>query len=293
MNTITSIIRKKVAIAIILLSSLIATPPSVNAQTESQTAKIEQLMSLPGLSADNMRDNCAIIATALIGSGEDNYYHTDSIATLQPNLEGFNRISFIYTVVALGKASTASTKPGWHDFERALTEYACRRGEDNGFASLMWHASDWIGDNTYRGNVRELTEDFAGSIAKTKSLDYLTRHRDSFAALSDSAVYEKVRMTEMGFRTHKIPLLKKETITKKEITETLRDGDIIILNPQEDGIDIYEIGFITNREDGPHLIYYSPEEKQVVETKEPLARWMKVKTKHFNGYRIVRLKSEV
>lgn len=258
--------------------------------SDSDKARIEQLLQTPGLERDRVDRNCALIAEALKGSRGDDYYYSDSIADLRLNPNTFTPITFINTVAALANASSVYAQAGWSDVAKALQDYSCRRGEDNGFSSLMWHASDWIGDNTYRGNVRELTADYSGCVDRTKSLDYLTRHRDRFAVLADSATYEKVRLTEMGFRTHRVPTLKKETIGKKEILEDLRDGDIILLNPGEDGIDIREIGFVINREDGPHMIHYSESAGEVVETEDPLPRYFKLKTKIFNGYRILRMK---
>lgn len=254
------------------------------------TLIIEELLNLDGLSPEKPGKNCAVIAQKLIGSKEDNYYRMDSTARLRLNPETFTPLTFINTVAALSKAKCDFSRPGWRDFADCLVAMSCRRGEEDGFASLMWHAGDWVGDNIYRGNLRELTEDYSGAVSRTKSLDHYSRNRGDYAALSDSATYEKVRMTEMGFRTHRVPMLKKETINKKEVVEDLRDGDIIILNPQEDGIDIRKIGFVVNREDGPHLIHLDEERGEVVEESEPLPRWFKMKTKYFNGYRILRLK---
>lgn len=283
------------ATAVILLSgtshSLLAIDLSnPKLSSESDKVRIDQLLATPGLERDNIGHNCALIAEALKGSKGDDYYYTDTVANLRLNPNTFTPLTFVNTVAALANASAVYAQAGWSDMAKSLQDYSCRRGEDNGFASLMWHASDWIGDNNYRGNIRELTSDYSGCVERTKSLDYMTRHRDRYAVLADSTTYERVRMTEMGFRTHRIPTLKKETINKKEILEDLRDGDIVLLNPGEDGHDIREIGFVIIREDGPHMIHYSEDAGEVVETEDPLPRYFKLKTKIFNGYRILRLK---
>lgn len=229
-------------------------------------------------------------AEALIGTPADSYYSSDSLATLRVNVDSFSPLMFVNNVIALAKASE---NPGPGDivsFERQLEDISCRRGEDKGFPSIMYHAADWIVDNVARGNVRELTEDYAGVVVRTKSLDEMTRKRGDFAALADSAVFESVRLTEMGFRTHRIPTLKKETIKKKEVIEDLRDGDIIILVPNRDGIDYYDIGVISVENGLPYLIHLSPHSKTVEKEKEDLARYMGLVTKNFQGYRILRLK---
>lgn len=228
-------------------------------------------------------------AGLLQGAVLDSYYRTDSIGQLRINLEEFTPLSFVNTVMALAEASEAPGMPSWKNFAQELERLSCRRGENTGFPSILFHGSDWIADNVFRGNVKELTEDyFGGVVVRTKSLDEMTRNRSNYAALADSAAFERVRMTEMGFRTHRIPTMKKETIEKKEILEDLQDGDIILLVPSGDGIDLYDIGFVALREDGPHLIHLSPKTKTVVEEPETLQRYMKLMTKYFQGYRLLR-----
>lgn len=228
-------------------------------------------------------------ATALEGSSEDDYYTTDSVGSLRINMDAVSPLMFVNTVIALAKASEMPGNVDINTFSEKFEDIACRRGEYTGFPSIMYHGADWIGDNVSRGNVRELTENYSGVVARTKSLDEMTRKRKDFAALADSSTFEKVRMIEMGFRTHRIPTLKKETIKKKEVLEDLRNGDIVLLVPNRDGVDIYDIGFVSVENDVPYLIHLSPQTRKVVKEKDDLARYMALMTKHFQGYRILRV----
>ena len=255
---------------------------------DDDTLKAESVM-LRIASLEPKGKRLAEAALTLQGAGLDSYYRTDSVGSLQLNLDEFTPLMFVNSVIALEKASQ---KPGvntWKNFASEFENIACRRGENTGFPSIMFHGADWITDNVFRGNIRELTEDYSGGVVvRTKSLDEMTRNRNNYAALADSANFDRVRMTEMGFRTHRVPTLKKETIEKKEVLEDLKDGDIIILVPGGDGIDIYDMGFVVIRDDGPHLIHLSPRTKTVVEEAETLQRYMKLMTKYFQGYRILR-----
>lgn len=284
-------IKKNICLLILLFSILGAqafdiSNPRMNEAADTITAN--RLLSLPEVQHSEFGANIATFARSFVGCGRDDYYNTDSVASLQLNLSTFTPITLINASLALAKARLASSAPGWRDYAIALENISCRRGEDKGFNSLMWHASDWIVDNIYRGNAKERTEHYQGVIERTKSLDYLTRHRNEYAVLTDSANYENTRMTEMGFRTHRIPTLKKETINRKEIQDDLRDGDILLLNPPEDSIDTYIIGIIVHGENGPTIVYLDPDSGKVVEWTEPLTRLFKLKTKRFNGYRIIR-----
>lgn len=259
-------------------------------QSERDAARLDSVLSLLQVSEGNFGQRLVMAAENFIGAGEDDYYSTDSVGLLRINVDTFTPLMFINNVIALAKASEL---PGMVDelsFERELIDIACRRGEDRGYPSIMFHTSDWIGDNMSRGNVSELTENYAGAVARTKSLDEMTRNRAKYAALADSSVFESVRMTEMGFRTHRVPSLKKETIKKKEILEDLRDGDIIVLVPNGDGTDMFDIGFVSMEGNNPYFIHLSPQSHKVVREKEPLPRYMALVTKYFQGYRILRVK---
>lgn len=283
---------KHIVLTLFLLSSIlslrafdISAPRLSNA---SDTVRAAEILKSPDMSADDYGHNIAVAAKSLLGAGADSYYNTDSTADIRLNLQAFTPLSFINSALALGQASLANTNPGWRDFAKAFVALSCRRGEDKGFNSIMYHTSDWINDNIYRGNVKERTEDFSGAVSKTKSLTYLTRNRDKFAALADSAMFENVKFTEMGFRSMRVPMLKKETISKKEVLSEIKDGDIIIMVCNGDGIDYYRIGVAVNKEDGPYMIMFDPEEGKVIETPTPLPLFFKTRTKHYSGYRLLR-----
>lgn len=230
-------------------------------------------------------------ARELEGAPEDDYYTNDSTATLRLNVDSFTPLMFVNTLIAIAKASEKPGYTDWRNVASELQNIALRRGDDQGFPSILFHTSDWIIDNTARGNIREYTEDYRGGLVdRTKSLDEMTRYRGNYAALADSATFEKVRMTEMGFRTHRIPTLKKETIKKREILDDIQEGDIVLLVPNRDGIDCWDIGIVTIKSGEPYLIHVSPTSRKVVEEKESLIKYMPLMTKYFQGYRLIRVR---
>ena len=52
--------------------------------------------------------------------------------------------------------------------------------------------------NVYRDIWKEITEYVTGGGSNTKTLDYITRHKDEISAPKDPKAYDKVRMMEMG-----------------------------------------------------------------------------------------------
>lgn len=254
------------------------------------TAEINLLIGELKSAGSSLGDKITAAAMAFADSPEDDYYSTDSIADLRLNIDSFTPLMLVNNAIALARAADYPGSPDWRTFQTQLENIACRKGENNGFTSIMYHTSDWIGDNTARGNVRELTEDYPGVEVRTKSLDEMTRNRSNYAALSDSLTFETVRMTEMGFRTHRIPTLKRETIKKREMVEDLRSGDILILVPYGEGKDFYDMGIVTLEQDGPHLIHLSPQTRKVEKEAEPLARYLGPLAKYYQGIRLVRVK---
>lgn len=143
-------------------------------------------------------------------------------------------------------------------------------------------------DNVYRGHLKEMTEYVTGGGFKTKTLDYITRHKDEYPALKDPKVYDKVRMMEMGYRSHRIPHLKKQSAANKPLHEIMKDGDIIMMLSQEIDFDIYDVGFIEMVDGEPHLIHISHENGNVTADPYPLSRLFKIDGQHFYGYRWLR-----
>ena len=212
----------------------------------------------------------------------------DTLGIGELRLDGVDEMSLISVVAGLARTATSPGHKRPVDCEVAINEFTFRRGEPNGFASRMIYGADWALDTKARGLVKELTETYSDQF-RTKSLDKVTRNRNQYAALNDSATYEAQRMVEMGFRTHKIPHMKRESTEWKQVAEDLQDGDILMLLTPEVTTDTYEIGILRERPDGLHFIHVSQDEGKVVEEKEPIGRYIRRNAKKIYGYRWLRL----
>ncbi|MDE6272494.1 MAG: DUF1460 domain-containing protein [Muribaculaceae bacterium] len=261
---------------------------SIPFHCEKDSSEIRELIrTLASEKEASFNKRVAEAAKSLVGKGADDGLTSDSLYKLRVNVDTFTPMSFVNSCLALGKASLT---PGaaWRSYAEAIRNYSCRKGEDDGFSSLFYHTSDWIGDNVYRGNFTEMTDRVEGTRNKTWSLDYLTFNNEDIPALSNPETLDKVRMTEMGFRTHKIPYLPKQSITNKEIASDLRDGDIIILISDKERSDFHTFGVVSIEADGPHLIHFDRKQGIVVKEPEPLKRYFNLMAKHFSGFRWIR-----
>lgn len=236
---------------------------------------------------ENYGERIVMAAKAMEGTPLGKAADNDSIGTIVVRLDTLNRREFIYLALAAAKTAILSS-PTLKDFENNLADVSRRKGKDEGFASQFLYASDWIVDNVYRDNLKEMTEYLEGGNNRTKTLDYVSRHPEEFPAMADSVTAEKVKLVEFGYRSHRIPHLKKQSINNKALKEIIKNGDIIILNPPETDFDIFDIGIVTLKDGEPYLIHFSREKEEVATDPYPLSRLFKNEGQFFYGFRWIR-----
>lgn len=279
-------IRNIAVIALMTLCTL--TGSAVRVHCAEDTVKVAELLRQLAEPGGKVSEKMLPAAKLLIDTPYVETTMADSLGTAQVNMHGFDPMDFVVSVASLATTATG-TSQRWRDYGENLVKLGYRKGVDKGFPSKLVYGADWINDNIYRGNVKELTERESNPLFKTKSLDYVTRHRSDYKALADSATYEDMKMTEMGFRLYKIPHLRKEDLNNKELLSEMRDGDIIMLLSKEPDIDIYEAGIIEMKDGVPYLIYASKADGKVVEMSEPLLRFAKREVKRMYGFRWLRM----
>ena len=249
--------------------------------------KVMKLIEVAASAGDNLGERVVAVAKELKEIPWSPATDNDSIGTMTVNLHGFDRMAFVNYSLAAALASRKSS-PTFRDFENSLQSVSRRKGEDTGFPSQLIYGSEWVVDNIYRGNLKEMTEYLTGGGFRTKTLDYVSRHKNEYPALTDPEILEKVKFNEMGYRSHRIPHLKKQSAGNKSLADIMLDGDIIIMLSPEPDFDIYDIGIVDMKDGVPYLIHFSPQTGLVVEDPYPLARLFKLEGQHFYGYRWVR-----
>lgn len=274
-------------IAFCLTSGIPANAYEPRIHCQEDTLKVSRILG--ALDGKDKEFGTRIVAAAkeLEGTSWAESPDNDSIGTIVIDLHGFDRLDFANIVLALAKTSLEKV-PRVSEFERHLESVSRRKGEDNGFSSKLFYGADWVVDNVYRGNIKEMTEYLGGGGVKTKTLDYLTRHRDEYPALKNADVYDKVRMMEMGYRSHRIPHIKKQTSSNKGLHELMKDGDIIMMLSPEMDYDVYDVCFVEMREGEPYLIHISHENGKVVSDPYPMSRLFKLEGQFFYGFRWLR-----
>lgn len=256
----------------------------ISDSTTKAIDKMLQTLAESGLPANERR---AKAAQMLVASKLDTSVATDTTWNLSPSLEAFTPIGFINAIQALALASESSN-PGWRDFVRELTRLSYRKGEEGNFGTILWHGADWIADNVYRGNLKEMTDNYEGTLTRQKSLDYFSTHPEDFAAMSNPEIADRIEMNELGYKQHSLPYLKRQYITRRDIVDDMKNGDIIIMLASAEGVDIYRIGYVITIDNVNYMCGINPAKGMVTLDSEPLERIFKRDAKHFFGFRWLR-----
>ena len=206
---------------------------------------------------------------------------------LTVNIDELDCTTFVETVMAMAY-TMGENRASWRDFIHNLELIRYRNGKLNGYSSRLHYISDWIINNSHRGIIKEITGTFPKVSYITKTLDFMTTHRNSYNALSDSVEYGRMKSYEIGYRSHRIPFIKTATLQNKAIRSLLKDGDIIALTTGIKGLDVSHMGIIAIVDGTPHLMHASMKAMKVIIDPLPLHKYLS-NSKSLTGIRVIRL----
>ncbi|MDE7152939.1 MAG: DUF1460 domain-containing protein [Muribaculaceae bacterium] len=211
----------------------------------------------------------------------------DSVEVLTVNLDELDCTTFVETVMALAYTA-GERRNSWRDYVYNLRRMRYRGGEVNGYPSRLHYISDWIVDNSHRGNFSEVTDrlPFARSVIKT--INFMSKHHDRYPALADSANLDAILAVEQGYRNHQYPIIRSNALGNKQLCQSLREGDIVALTTSNKNLDVSHLGIITFVNGKPHLLHASSSLKKVTVTTVPLSEFMR-KNPSLTGIRVIRL----
>lgn len=255
---------------------------------ESDTTRITEILveaSSKGLSTSN--EAVSFIGKKFIGTPYVASTLEGTPEMLTVNLDGMDCTTFIETVAAMA-ITIAENRNSWQDYLYNIENLRYRHGKMDGYSSRLHYISDWIVDNTHRGNIREVTDRLPGSAYQVKTLDFMTGHRDSYPALKDSMEFERMKSVEVGYRSHRFPYIKSAALQGKGMASTLQSGDIIAFTTKTAGLDVSHLGIILIEDGVVRLLHASSKAGKVVVDPQPLAEYLR-KNRNITGGRIIRI----
>lgn len=213
---------------------------------------------------------------------------SDGEEHLTVNLDQLDCTTFVDLVAAL--AYTAGQhRTSWRDFTAALERLRYRGGEMQGYESRLHYFSDWVVDNTSRGNLKEMTNRMPVYKEVVKSINFMTKNRDKYPALADSLTFERLKSFEIGYRNHRYMVVETSRLNSRETRDALKEGDIVAIVTKLPGLDVTHLGIIVKDDKGiPYLLNASSTQGKVVVDTMPLVERLS-RDRMNQGIRIVRL----
>lgn len=207
---------------------------------------------------------------------------------LTVNIDEFDCTTFVETVAAM-VLTLREGRNSWQDFAFNLEGLRYRQGRADGYASRLHYISDWIIDNSHRGNLSEVTSRMPGIAYEVKTLDFMSEHRDAYPAMKDDLTFSQVKDAEVGYRSHRFPYLRSAQVIKSG-AELLRAGDIVALTCKTKGLDVSHLGIVVFDNDVPHLMHASSKAGKVIVDPLPLGEYLR-KSPNVTGVRVIRIPS--
>lgn len=218
---------------------------------DQDTTRINQLLQ-DGIASGIKTPNelVAFYADKLLGTPYVAHTLEGDEELLTINIDELDCTTFIETLYALAR-TTMNGRYSWRDYAANLENLRYRNGEMGDYSTRMHYISEWILNNAARGNLKEITADLPHADYLIKTIDFMTKHKDSYRSLkNDSAMVEKIKGYEMALRNHRMPYLKKSWLGDKAVKAALRNGDFVGLVTKIEGLDISHLGIIHKDDKG-------------------------------------------
>lgn len=207
---------------------------------------------------------------------------------LVTRIDSLDCTTFVETVLALYLVSEKECTR-YEDYCSALKFIRYRDGIIDGYHSRLHYISDWIHNNDMKGLMSEVTRNSEFS-ERTFSINYMTEHSESYSHLRDNkSSVLKMREVERYWSNYHMPYIPKEKLNLDRTSIDVRDGDVLVLTTNIDGLDVVHMGFAVWMNNHLHLLHASSLEKKVILDDTSLYDYLKVRSKH-TGIRVVRMK---
>jgi hypothetical protein len=199
------------------------------------------------------------------------------------NLSSFDCTTFVETVLTLARcAFNGKITPA--EFRRTLKFIRYRQGNIIGYASRLHYFTDWLRDNEKKGILKDVSRHFDAE-AQRKKINYMTTHRESYAALSNENEFQKMLVVEKNLSRRVFYVIGKDKVSAQKAK--IQNGDIIAITTNQEGLDVAHVGFACWQEKNLHLLHASSNEGGVVISKKTLVTYLK-SNKKFTGIIVAR-----
>lgn len=176
------------------------------------------------------------------------------------NLSELDCVTYVETVLAIYK-SVKSTKTDFCDFVEQVENIKYRDGKKILFPSRLHYFSDWLIDNTKRGNIKDVTAEI-DSVKYSKTINYMTKNRSLYPQLKDTSYFNEMKVVENNLNKNKIFYLPKDKFDNYKVK--IKHGDIVVFTTTTEGLDVSHVGFAYWNNNELYLLHASSKFKKVI-----------------------------
>lgn len=207
---------------------------------------------------------------------------------LTVNTKEVDCTTFVEQVFAMA-VTTQQGDSNFGKFTENLETIRYRNGERKGYASRLHYMSMWIADNAEKGLIEEICT--ASHCQKdTIALGFMSKHPDHYKLLktNDSLVAE-ITAWEAKINGTEVCRLPKSELWRTSDALEIKEGDIIILTTNIEGLDAVHVGIAFLHGNEVRLLHASSAAGKVIKEGRSLYEYQKGKKNH-TGIRVIRAK---
>ena len=210
------------------------------------------------------------------------------------NLHGLDCTTFVETVLALSLCDQQDART-FNDYCNNLEKIRYRDGKMTDYTSRLHYFTWWGDDNVQLGIVKEIGTmdpmDFPFDAVQTIHIDYMSKHPNLYKQLKNHPEFVSViKRYEDETNGKQYAYIAKEDLKFHQSTPLgqIRDGDIVAMLTDQDGLDTRHIGIAFWKDGNLHLLHASSLYKKVLMSKETFYEYEKKQPKHI-GIRVWRM----
>jgi Protein of unknown function (DUF1460) len=201
-------------------------------------------------------------------------------------LRDFDCSTFVESVTAMTLVKY-DEKQSFEKYNAQLKNLRYRSGEINGYASRLHYFREWIIQAETNRVGQDITKNIGGILQK-KSINFMTYNRELYPKLKDETSFSEIKNNQKKLNEHDFYYIPKWKLEKIAIENQIKDGDIIAITSNVEGLDFNHEGFAIRQNGRLYLLHASYEQKKVIISKEPLVDYLNRVPKH-SGISVFRL----
>jgi len=200
------------------------------------------------------------------------------------NLREYDCFTFVESVLALVRQVESGEK-SFEVFRRSLRELRYRQARLQGYSSRLHYFSDWMHDNEKKGILKDVTAEIGGRPVR-KVLNFMTAHPDLYPLLRNPDTLRDMKSVERRISRRPLFFVPKKPL--RGVEDRIRDGDIIAITTNTEGLDVGHVGLAARLNNRIHFLHASGTEGKVVLSEETLYRYV-MATRTRSGIMVARV----